>query len=44
MNTLYAIEDVVPHRQDMCLLERITQWDQDCLLYTSDAADDAPRV
>lgn len=31
MNTLYAIEDVVPHRQDMCLLERITQWDQDTL-------------
>ena len=31
MNTLYAIEDVVPHRQDMCLLERITQWDQDAI-------------
>ncbi len=31
MNTLYAIEDVVPHRQDMCLLERITQWDQEAI-------------
>lgn len=31
MNTLYAIEDVVPHRQDMCLLECITRWDQDAI-------------
>ncbi|MFS2044934.1 hypothetical protein ACEN9Z_12955 [Stenotrophomonas geniculata] len=31
MNTLYAIEEVVPHRQDMCLLQRITHWDQDTL-------------
>ena len=31
MNTLYAIEEVVPHRQDMCLLERITHWDQDTI-------------
>ena len=29
MNTVYAIEDVVPHRQDMCLLERIMHWDED---------------
>ncbi|MCO7399211.1 hotdog family protein [Stenotrophomonas maltophilia] len=29
MNTVYAIEDVVPHRQDMCLLERIVHWDED---------------
>lgn len=26
---LYAIEEVVPHRQDMCLLDRILRWDQD---------------
>lgn len=26
---LYAIEEVVPHRQDMCLLERIVRWDDD---------------
>ena len=31
MNPLYAIEEVVPHRQDMCLLECITQWDQDAI-------------
>ncbi len=31
MNTLYVIEDVVPHRQDMCLLQRIIRWDQDTL-------------
>lgn len=31
MNMLYAIEEVVPHRQDMCLLERITHWDQDAI-------------
>ena len=31
MNMLYAIEEVVPHRQDMCLLERITHWDQDTI-------------
>lgn len=29
MNPLYAIEEVVPHRQDMCLLQRILRWDQD---------------
>ncbi|MEG0195223.1 MAG: hotdog family protein [Stenotrophomonas sp.] len=28
---LYAIEDVVPHRQDMCLLDRILRWDQDSI-------------
>jgi len=28
---LFAIEDVVPHRQDMCLLERIVRWDQDSI-------------
>lgn len=26
---LYAIEDVVPHRQDMCLLDRIVRWDEE---------------
>ena len=31
MNTLYAIEEVVPHGQDMCLLERITHCDQDTI-------------
>ncbi|PII20157.1 hypothetical protein CR919_09870 [Stenotrophomonas sp. LMG 10879] len=28
---LYAIEEVVPHRQDMCLLDRILRWDQDSI-------------
>lgn len=28
---LYAIEDVVPHRQDMCLLDRILRWDQESI-------------
>lgn len=28
---LFAIEDVVPHRQDMCLLERIVRWDEDSI-------------
>ncbi|MCU1128238.1 hypothetical protein JAK51_18715 [Stenotrophomonas maltophilia] len=31
MNPLYAIEEVVPHRQDMCLLQRILRWDQDSI-------------
>ncbi len=31
MNPLYAIEEVVPHRQDMCLLQRILRWDQDAI-------------
>ncbi|WP_164106438.1 hypothetical protein [Stenotrophomonas maltophilia] len=31
MNPLYAIEEVVPHRQDMCLLQRILPWDQDSI-------------
>ncbi len=31
MNPLYAIEEVVPHRQDMCLLQRILRWDQESI-------------
>ncbi|WP_295567535.1 hotdog family protein [uncultured Stenotrophomonas sp.] len=31
MNPLYAIEDVVPHRQEMCLLQRVLHWDQDSI-------------
>lgn len=31
MNPLYVIEEVVPHRQDMCLLQRILRWDQDSI-------------
>jgi predicted hotdog family 3-hydroxylacyl-ACP dehydratase len=31
VNSLYPIEDVVPHRNEMCLLERVLHWDDESI-------------
>lgn len=31
MNKFHAIEDVVPHRGEMCLLDRVLHWDEESI-------------